>query len=376
MNIGTTVIINQSTLIFIDLGTGISFSEKSELIDIHHNLISKDFSLYYDIIKENIDNLKRIIIFFTHAHKDHRCGINKFLRFYTQFFEDKVKVILFLYQTEDHRDHINKFGYYTNNFLKKLIKYQDNAIKPHFKNLSKYTNVQYERNLEADDIEIYIFSKLNEINKKEPILIIPNLLFTNLKKYKIVLESSILGYSLPYENLNEPNIEFKNLIEFKNSFFSDDDLKIEFFNDKSHSFDHVIFLLEFKKLNYYFIHLGDIFPFQFALNDNILSNHENLITCIEKILNCINKIDEKYTLCVTFSHMYKYKSINIPKNTINRNIIGVIIKNLRDFISEFKSIKNGDETKLGMQKSYIENMTKGEYSHFLNEIENMINIFS
>ncbi len=354
MDTGTTVLILKDKIILIDLGDGISWDVPTELLSINNNILNHEFNLYESLLRQQIKSIKSINIFYTHYHIDHRCGLNRFLKFYIEKFDENIPVYQYLYQPNELKSQIKDYHYYSNNYIIRKIMILKNSYEAKIQDKTLANDRLNEEFLNSTHSKLkFLSSKFKEKMMRNPFFILPITHIKNCSKVGISLNSSIISIATDPILGDLQNGLLKPIIKFVDNIYEDKEIKVELILDKSHSFDHIIYMCVFKLYKKSLLHIGDIMPIEYALNDCEFSNRNNLVRSLQVIKDEALKSNKNNKIIVTISHPID------GRNVFSQNFITHLKEQCKSFESKILDIKNNEETKFQLQRDWIRRNENG-----------------
>lgn len=357
---GTTLFFGENSLNLIDLGKGIVWDSNCVLKDTKLRKINKNFNIFQNLIDNKLESINFIRIFFTHYHIDHRSGIDGFLKFLCQndIHLKKIPIIIYLSQPKNYNKNIIKKKYYSNRFFETSLEEIQNSIN----SLKNNTIIFNLRPLHVNGFiamkqgqKVFI-NRLIELNNSNFFQLIP-CTYLNENEEIISINSTILSFAINPIEIETCNVNLLTKMGSNYMNFDDSYINIEFFNDKSHCFDHTIFKICFKEEKKILIHLGDVFPFCYALSDSDLSNHKKFVEAIRKIKTWVKQCKvSNLGLILTCSHTSKYPNFLKKSNTIpnffSKKIYQILFHRIKNYCNDLEYFIS-EKCKLNCQKEYL-----------------------
>ena len=172
---------------------------------------------------------------------------------------------------------------------------------------------------------------------------------------------SIFSRKFFFEKISGFNLQINYFIN-EYSFPKNCNITLRCSEDYSHTIDHNCFILEINNKKITLIHLGDCFPFIFALNDIDFSNERRLVTFIEEFENIImNCLKNGRRIIITYSHVAIFNEdlfsgetfYNNYVNTIEIKRIDLFRKFIKHYYDDILYLVNTSYKDLNKNKKYL-----------------------
>lgn len=367
----------------IDFGLGADWEGDIPVVDFRGELIDDETVNMVHLIKEKAENIKAIDIVYSHFHIDHVNNLNPLINALTQIFSRKIEVNLYINQNLNKKNQeAITYNYFGVNFYTDQIKQLENSIANKLDVLKRLRKTfeskirgealdrEDEEELKEEDIRAF-----EDIKIMEALINLPN---DNDYYNEVDLffsDKTDLTNPRPIGNNQNLNLRYTNLESLEG--FYPDIKKESFF---SHAIDHCTFKIVLDEKKTMVVHLGDDFPFWFALNHFTFSNYGGLLNSIKKLYQWIkefmngNEQDGKRIILIP-SHKISYKNKFFAHLGIFSSFVNIIELDSCETFKTFLQYFANNLTKYAFPKRYFEEINRESQNvelNFRNQIENLI----